>query len=60
MTMTGLEAQLIRELKALRDRFHRCVIRSGTDREFADAAVLGVDQLIKAAEKQGGPGEIKL
>lgn len=54
---TGLERQLMRELKSMRDRFHSCVLRSGTDLEFADASVAEVDELLKRAESEGGPGE---
>ena len=55
ITWTGLERELMAMLEETRDRFHACLIHSGTDREFADVAVDRIDALLAYAKEYGGP-----
>lgn len=48
--MSDLEKELLAAVKDLRTRFHCCIIRSGTDEEFADLACKQWDDLVAKAE----------
>ena len=58
MIHTGLESQMARELRSLRDRFQRAVIESGTDEEFARLSTPEADRLIAYHEQVGGPSAV--